>query len=318
MLTHGLAGSHSRTTRHLGWLTKYGALFTQVRVEGIVTNHLVPRLGTYSMAGITPSTVQALVKTLSLTLSSGTVQGIYGTLDSIYRAAVRDRIVVASPCVGIKLPQVSGRPVKPLTVEAISAVANAIGPVYRPLVILGVGAGLRVGESLGLPVANIDFLRRQLLVTQQAVTIRKTTTIAPPKTPASTRTVPLASAVVEELASYLRERPDRASGLLVADANGHPIPQNRFSQTWIRAVARAGLPKGTRYHDLRHTYASALISSGCSVKAVQMSLGHESAVTTLNTYAHLWPDDDERARNAVDAFLQTDVSASCQIAGADR
>jgi integrase len=58
-----------------------------------------------------------------------------------------------------------------------------------------------------------------------------------------------------------------------------------------------------RFHDLRHFYASALISGGCSVKAVQKALGHASATETLDTYAHLWPDDEDRTRAAIGAAL---------------
>jgi integrase len=97
----------------------------------------------------------------------------------------------------------------------------------------------------------------------------------------------------------------------VADKDGSPIPQNRFSQTWSRAVRRAGLPAGTRFHDLRHTYASALIASGCSVKVVQAHLGHKSAAITLDVYSHLWPSDDDRSRSAVDAFFSGAVSSVC-------
>jgi integrase len=52
-----------------------------------------------------------------------------------------------------------------------------------------------------------------------------------------------------------------------------------------------------------HTFASALISAGCSVKAVQSALGHESAAVTLDTYGHLWPSDEDKTRAAIDAFL---------------
>ena len=76
------------------------------------------------------------------------------------------------------------------------------------------------------------------------------------------------------------------------------VPQKRFSQTWKRAAAKVGLPPRTGFHHLRHTFASALIASGCSVKVVQTALGHESAKVTLHTYAHLWPDDDVRTRAA--------------------
>ena len=163
----------------------------------------------------------------------------------------------------------------------------------------------------------VDFLGRQLFVTQQSLTVSKVTSIAPPKTEASTRTVPLADSVVTELAAYLRDHKPGHLGLLVADGEGNPIPQNRFSQTWSRAVQKAGLPAGTRFHDLRHTFASALIASGCSVKAVQAALGHESAAVTLDTYSHLWPDDDDRTRAAVEAFLGGRVSPVCHEEGAE-
>ena len=65
----------------------------------------------------------------------------------------------------------------------------------------------------------------------------------------------------------------------------------------------SGLPKGTHFHELRHFYASLLIDGGESVKVVQTRLGHATADETLNTYAHLWPDSEDRSRAAVDASL---------------
>ena len=78
---------------------------------------------------------------------------------------------------------------------------------------------------------------------------------------------------------------------------------------WRRAAAIAGLPEWARFHDLRHFYASLLIARGCSVKAVQKRLGHQSAMETLDTYSHLWPDSDEETRQAVDLALDALVSA---------
>jgi len=63
------------------------------------------------------------------------------------------------------------------------------------------------------------------------------------------------------------------------------------------------LPGGFRYHDLRHYLASLLIASGADIKTVQARLRHKSAKTTLDTYAHLWPDRDESTRAAVEAVL---------------
>jgi integrase len=92
--------------------------------------------------------------------------------------------------------------------------------------------------------------------------------------------------------------------LLFTNDRGGPISRTRFSEAvWQPAIARAGLPRGTRFHDLRHYYASLLIRHGESVKVVQARLGHASASETLDTYSHLWPDSEDRTRQAVDSVL---------------
>lgn len=58
------------------------------------------------------------------------------------------------------------------------------------------------------------------------------------------------------------------------------------------------------FHDLRHFYASVLIRAGLSVRVVADRLGHADASLTLNVYAHLWPDEEDRTRSAVDALFQ--------------
>ena len=63
------------------------------------------------------------------------------------------------------------------------------------------------------------------------------------------------------------------------------------------------MPEGFRFHDLRHYLANLLIASGADVKVVQARLRQASATTTLNVYAHLWPDADESTRTAVGAVL---------------
>lgn len=60
---------------------------------------------------------------------------------------------------------------------------------------------------------------------------------------------------------------------------------------------------GFRFHDLRHYFASLLISKGLDVKVVQKSLRHASAKTTLDVYGHMWPDKEKSARAAVAEVL---------------
>jgi integrase len=75
------------------------------------------------------------------------------------------------------------------------------------------------------------------------------------------------------------------------------------------------LPEGVGFHQLRHFYASLLIRHGESVKTVQLRLGHASAVETLNTYSHLWPDSDDRTREAVDLVLGANAEAAARADG---
>jgi len=78
----------------------------------------------------------------------------------------------------------------------------------------------------------------------------------------------------------------RAQGLIFSHGKGDPIRRNAFGHIGRRAATKAGVG-GFTPHDLRHCAVSELIDQGASVKAVLRHLGHSSATTTLDTYAHL-------------------------------
>jgi len=65
------------------------------------------------------------------------------------------------------------------------------------------------------------------------------------------------------------------------------------------------LPAGTRFHDLRHFYASALIAANLNPKVIQARLGHATLAETMDTYGHLFPDAEDLGRSAVDQALGT-------------
>ena len=110
--------------------------------------------------------------------------------------------------------------------------------------------------------------------------------------------------VVDELAAHLSSWPAKVDGLVFTTALGESVRRTSFSaQVWRPTVKAAGLPVRTRFHDMRHHYASLLIRHGESVKTVQARLGHATAAETLDVYSHLWPDSDDRTREAVDAAL---------------
>jgi integrase len=274
------------------WRTK-----TAKRIETDLRMHIFPTLGDRALASVRPSDVQGFVKGLSVNLAPSTVKVIYSTLRSMFKSAVDDRVIPASPCVRVKMPALGNKTLVIPAVETVLAIGQQLPSSSRAVVYVAAGLGLRPGEVFGLMVSDVDFLRRSVRVERQLDDYGK---LVPLKTDSSYRTIPLPDVVAVALSEHLAER--GREGLVFAGTDGRPVKRNTFSKTWRRAAESAGA-EGLRLHDLRHVYASALIHAGESVKTVQRRLGHSSAAMTLDVYSHLWPDSDERSRAAIDSYL---------------
>jgi integrase len=85
-------------------------------------------------------------------------------------------------------------------------------------------------------------------------------------------------------AHRLRQRP--GAELVFGTRAGTPLRRSNFRRVWVLAVSRSGLPASLRFHDLRHSYATWLVSDGVPVNVVSRLLGHEQITTTLNRYTH--------------------------------
>ena len=120
-----------------------------------------------------------------------------------------------------------------------------------------------------MTVDRVDFLRRTLTVDRQLVLLpRLAPYLAPVKSEASNRTVPLPRVVVDALADHLRRYPARLDGWVFTDDTGVPLRRTAFSrEVWRPAVAAVGAPVGTGFHDLRHYYASLLKMGGIASDA---------------------------------------------------
>lgn len=281
-------------------------------VETMLRRHAYPTLGDMPLSSVLPSHIQAWVKKLEAgtasarrrPLAPSTISVVHSIVSSVFKSAVRDRRVVSNPCEGTKLPKAERRRVVPLTTEQVEALTAAMPGELASLVTVAAGTGMRQGELFGLTVDRLDMVRREVVVDRQLVGVMgQRARFGPPKTAASNRVIPMPQVVLEALVAQLREQPPGADGLLFT-FGGAPITRQSFGHLW-RPVARSvGLPVGTGLHACRHYYASLLIRHGESVKTVQARLGHASAVETLDTYSHLWPDSDDRTREAIDLVLR--------------
>lgn len=285
---------------------------TEVSVEQHLRLHVYPILGDRPVGAIRPTEIQGLVRHLSANLAPSTVAVVYGRVVAVFRAAVRDRIVVASPCIDVRLPRSPTKAVtEVLEPDQVLALAQAVPARYRSVVIGGGGLGLRPGELFGLTVDHTEFLKRTVRVEQQLVRVRgEGVRLGPLKTAASYRSVPLPDVVAQVLAAHIEAfgaHPEL--GLVFTNERCAPIQQFPFSVVFEKARLKAGLPEWATPHDLRHFYASTLIRSGASIKVVQTRLGHASAKVTLDVYGHLFRDEDDRTRQAVqDALSAADIS----------
>lgn len=140
---------------------------TAQSVEQQLRLHVYPHIGGRPVAAVRPSDVQALVHRLDSTLSASTTEVVYGRVVAVFRAAVRDRLIPASPCLDVRLP--SKRPASMLEVlsaEQVHTLAAAVPSRYRawcwlaPVRVSGRGsssASLSTGStSSGGPYVSIS------------------------------------------------------------------------------------------------------------------------------------------------------------------
>ncbi|MGP0029620.1 MAG: tyrosine-type recombinase/integrase [Acidimicrobiales bacterium] len=274
---------------------------TKAQVESYLRLHAHPTLGKRALGSVRPSEIQALITQKSETMAPGSVELVYRWISAVFKAAVNDRLIASSPCVNVTLPKKDRSRIDPLTVEQVEALTDAVPAKYRALITFGAGMGFRQGECFGLSLDRIDILHRQVRVDRQLISVSAgVPAFGVPKSKAGLRTVPIPEMVKAALAAHIAQHGVGVEGLVFTNTLGKPLRRSTFGDMWHRAAEKAGLPAWATFHDLRHFYASLLIAEGCSVKTVQMRLGHESAMQTLDTYGHLWPDSDDETRNAVD------------------
>jgi integrase len=215
-------------------------------------------------------------------------------------AAADDRLIVVNPGKGVRLPRPDTVEIVPPTGEAVRALYEAAPDWFRVAVVLGAGLGLRQGEASGLTADRIDWLAGRSARIDRQWTSRTAVEFAPLKSDSSSRTVPAAASVLTELARAV----DGGRGsVFVLHRDGEPVGHHAFEYAWRQTVKRAGLGDVLRFHALRHRFASALISGGCSIVAVQRAMGHSTPSITLGVYGHMMPSDTDRIRVALEGVF---------------
>jgi len=307
------------------WLTSNLDLAetTRERFGRLIEKQIVPHLGPVRLQQLRPSEVSAWHSTLRKSggkdgrpLSPATVRQAHRVLHLALGNALEDEKVARNVASGRKLPKAAAKATSILQEGEIAPVLAALeGHWLHPIVVLAVGTGMRQGEIMGLHWRDVDL---DVGTVHVAHSLEQTKThglrLKKPKTKAGVRTISLPASAVVALKAHRSQqleqrlalglgKPGRGA-LVFCNHDGDPIAPSRVSGTWRDFVDARKLPK-VRFHDLRHTHASALIDSGLDVVKISHRLGHASPVVTLSVYAHLFKRSDDGAADVIEAAMRT-------------
>jgi integrase len=279
--------------------------------EKTVANHLRPRLGGLKLAKLTALHVESFYADLHNDgIGPWAIRHAANALGAALNHAVRLKLIGRNPAAAVPKPSEPKREMLCLTQDqARHFLAASRGRVVYPLLAVALGTGCRQGEILALTWEDIDLRKGTLSVRRGLSETRQGFVLKEPKTAASRRTVTLPDFVVEALVEHkaaMLKAGLMAAPVFCSRSGNHLFKRNVLRAFWCAInggnAQLANLPReeaevkripaGLRFHDLRHTSASLLLSQGQSLRAVSQRLGHSNPALTLKVYAHCLPSDD--------------------------
>jgi integrase len=284
------------------------AAMTRQGYQGLLRRNILPALGSVPIASITTDVVRSWYSGVITATSADQAAKSYRLLRAILNTAAEDSRISRNPCRlrGAGIERTSERPM--VDTELVFALADAIDPRLRALVLLAAFAGLRTGELLGLRRRDVDLLHSVIHVRVQAQEVATHgRLLSGPKSEAGQRTV----VVPKALHGAIEEHLDRFAqlgldGAIFTGHQGKPITRSRLSAAWRQACRAAHAPAGLRVHDLRHHAATlAARMPGITTKELMARIGHSSPRAAL-IYQHA---ANERDRTIAD-FLDQAIAAT--------
>jgi integrase len=280
----------------------------------LVRLHICPTLGSTKLSTLTPAHVQGLYRQkLDDGLAPKTVKYIHTTLHRALRQAVRWGLVPRNAAAEADPPKVITLEMRPLSpIQARTLLQAAKGNRLETLYVLAVTTGMRQGELLGLRWEDVDLECRTVRVRRTLTLARGGPCLTEPKTKGSRRSIRLTAGALEALERHRgrQEGEGAAKGdewnawnLVFCTRRGTPVRRdNLHDKHWKPLLKRSGLPD-VRFHDLRHTCATLLLTKGVHPKIVSEMLGHSSIAITLDTYSHVIPGMGDVAASAMEDAL---------------
>ena len=267
---------------------------------------------------------QRMTELLARKLSPTTVRYARGVLRRALNDGMREGILNRNVAALARPPRVAPREMRALSpAEASQLLSGTAEDPMGPLYAVALGTGCRLGELLGLGWSDLAADSSSLTVRRALAESGRLAddnghrhtawSLAEPKTRRSRRTIMVPTFVRKALqrqkAAQAAQRlaagtawQDQAD-LMFTDALGNPMRPDAVSRVFHETATRLGL-QPIRFHDLRHSAASLMLSQGVPLKTVSETLGHASIAITADVYAHVTPDLRREAADALDRALQ--------------
>lgn len=249
-----------------------------------VDNHIRPHLGNLKMGELNISTVKRWRNHVTDTAGPSTCREAMKVLSAFCSDMVEEEALKSNPCKPVSPPAHKTPEMTFLQPFELDHVVEAISDEWAKDTVLGLAfLGCRINDLGDLTRDRVDEVGERILVTD-----RKT---------GNDRWLPIFDAVSDVIDRRL------AAGtefLFTKPEWARLHPANFRREVWHPAVAKAGIGRHVRIHDLRHTCASWLIKQGFTPTQVAAYLGHSSPLQTMQTYAHFFADDMADMGEALD------------------
>jgi integrase len=274
--------------------------------EGQLRLHILPALGEVVLTRITPTRVRDWHSGMLRSGRPGqsTAAKSYRLLHAILNTAVADELLLRNPCriKGARQEKPAERPIA--SIPQVFAIADAIDPRFRVMVLVGAFAGLRLGEMLALTRERVDLENSRVKVVEQYQQLKDgTNVLGPPKSAAGVRTVAIPAVLVPELEHQLETRADPGKhGLVFPGRDGQPLRRASWYTAWSRAMREVGI-EGMRPHDLRHTGNTLAAMTGASTKELMARFGQSTPRAAL-IYQHATQDRDREIADALNGMIE--------------
>lgn len=269
----------------------------------ILELHAIPYFKNLAVGEIEPRDIKAFAKHVSdkrtaigtdreRHLSPNAVRLAVAPVKALLATAFEDGMIRANPAANVRIAQpMPGHETtrsKALTEAELRLLLVQVPDNWKLFIRLLACTGIRIGEAIALQWRDID-------LDQATLQVRRTVykgTLGSPKSRYGVRTIPLVAPLCSGLRLHRLESgvPSDESPIFATGCGTMHLPSNLARRVMKPAAKAAGVPWAS-FHTLRHTFASQVFRSGCSIKQVQHLLGHHSASFTLDRYVHLMADD---------------------------